>query len=115
MPGDPRRKKLFDISAHGLPGCVEAYGKRIDAKNVWDVVRKIDGRSGEDIRLCTCFGAVGDENGKSIAQELANISGKKVKAATKFFFICQDGSYYVGSDFWHSDGRMELFEPRGKT
>lgn len=94
---------------------MEAYGKRIDAKTVWDVVRKIDGRSGEDIRLCTCFGAVEDENGGSIAQELANISGKKVKAATKFFFIRQDDSYYVGSDFRHSDGRMELFEPKGKT
>lgn len=108
-------KGFFDIAAHGLPGCVEAYGKRIDAKTVWDVVRKSDGYSGEDIRLCTCFGAVEDENGRSIAQELANISGRKVKAATKFFFICQDGSYYVGSDFWHSAGRMELFEPKGKT
>ena len=71
---------------------MEAYGKRIDTKNVWDVVRKSDGRSGEGIRLCTCFGAVEDENGKSIAQELANISGKKVKASTKFFFIRQDGA-----------------------
>lgn len=25
-------KGFFDIAAHGLPGCVEAYGKRIDAK-----------------------------------------------------------------------------------
>lgn len=94
-----KEKGFFDIAAHGLPGCVEAYGKRIDAKTVWDVVRKSDGYSGEDIRLCTCFGAVEDENGRSIAQELANISGRKVKAATKFFFIRQDGSYYVGSDF----------------
>lgn len=94
---------------------MEAYGKRIDAITVWGVVRKSDGYSGEDIRLCACFGAVEDENGRSIAQELANISGRKVKAATKFFFIRQDGSYYVGSDFLHSAGRMELFEPKGKT
>lgn len=99
MLGDSRRKKAFDVAAHGLSGYVEAYGKRIDAKTVWDVVRKSDGYSGEDIRLCTCFGAVEDENGRSIAQELANISGKKAKAATKFFFIRQDGSYYAGSDF----------------
>lgn len=110
-----KEKGFFDIAAHGLPGYVEAYGKRIDAETVWDIVRKSDGYSGEDIRLCVCFGAVEDENGRSIAQELANISGKKVKAATKFFFIRQDGSYYVGSDFWHSDGKMELFEPKGKS
>lgn len=94
-----KEKGFFGIAAHGLPGCVEAYGKRIDAKTVWDVVRKSDGYSGEDIRLCVCFVAVEDENGRSIAQELVNISGRKVKAATKFFFIRQDGSYYVGSDF----------------
>lgn len=105
---------FFDIAAHGMPGYVQAYGKRIDARTVWDVVRKSDGYSGEDIRLCVCYGAVEDENGRSIAQELANISGKKVKAATKFFFIRQDGSYYVGSDFLHADGRMELFEPEEK-
>lgn len=62
-------------------------------------MRKSDGYSGEDIRLCTCLDAVEDENGRSIVQELANISGKKVKAATKFFFIRQDGSYCAGSDF----------------
>lgn len=107
-----KEKGFFDIAAHGLPGYVQAYGKRIDAKTVWDVVRKSDGYSGEDIRLCVCFGAVEDENGRSIAQELANISGKKVKAATKFFFINQDGSYYVGSDWRHADGKMELFEPK---
>jgi hypothetical protein len=97
-----------------MPGYVQAYGKRIDARTVWDVVRKSDGYSGEGIRLCVCYGAVADERGRSIAQELANISGKKVKAATKFFFIRQDGSYYVGSDFLHADGRMELFEPDEK-
>ena len=56
-------KRLFGIAARGLPGYVEAYGKRIDVKTVWDVVRKIDGRSGEDIRLCTCFGAVRTRTG----------------------------------------------------
>lgn len=109
-----KEKGFFDIAAHGLPGYVQAYGKRIDAKTVWDVVRKSDGYSGEDIHLCVCFGAVEDENGRSIAQELANISGKKVKAATKYFFACQDGSYYVGSDWRHADGKMELFEPKEK-
>lgn len=79
-----KEKGFFDIAAHGLPGYVEAYGKRIDAKTVWDVVRKSGGRSGEDIRLCACFGAVEDENGMSIAQELANISKKRAKAATDF-------------------------------
>ena len=77
-------KGFFDIAVHGLPGYVEAYGKRIDAKTVWDVVRKSDGCSGEDIRLCACFGAVEDENGRSVAQELVNISKKRAKAATDF-------------------------------
>ena len=74
-----KEKGFFDIAAHGLPGYVEAYGKRIDAETVWDVVRKSDGYSGEDIRFCACFGAAEDENGRSIAQELANIS-KKIAA-----------------------------------
>lgn len=79
-----KEKGFFDIAAHGLPGYVEAYGKRIDAKTVWDVVRKSYGCSGEDIRLCACFGAVEDENGMSIAQELAIVSKKRAKAATDF-------------------------------
>lgn len=58
-----KEKGFFDIAARGLPGYMEAYGKRIDAKTVWDVVRKSDGRSGEDIRLCTCFGAVRTRTG----------------------------------------------------
>lgn len=75
-------------------------------------MRKSDGCSGEDIRLCACFGAVEDENGRSIAQELANISKKKVKAATGYFNINADGSYYVGSDIGLSDGTMIVVEPK---
>lgn len=73
---------------------------------------KSDGCSGEDIRLCVCFGAVEDENGRSIAQELANISKKKVKAATGYFNINADGSYCVGSDIGLSDGAMIVVEPK---
>ena len=108
-----KEKGYFDIAAHGLPGYVEAYGKRIDAKTIWDVVRKSDGYSGEDIRLCVCFGAVEDENGRSIAQELANISKKRVKAATGYFNINADGSYCIGSDIGLSDGIMVVVEPKG--
>lgn len=107
-----KEKGFFDIAAHGLSGCEEAYGKRIDANNVWDVVRKSYGCSGEDIRLCACFGAVEDENGMSIAQELAIVSKKRVKAATGHFNINADGSYYVGSDIGLSDGIMIVVEPK---
>lgn len=90
---------------------MEAYGKRIDAKTVWDVVRKSDGRSGEDIRLCACFGAVEDENGASITQELANIRRKEQKPLL-ILNINADGSYCVGSDIRLSDGIMIVVEPK---
>lgn len=58
-----------------------------------------------------CFGAAEDENGRSVAQELADISKKRVKAATGYFRINIDGSYYVGSDIGLSDGAMVVIEP----
>lgn len=73
----PKKEKgFFGIAAHGLPGYVEAYGKRIDVKTVWDVARKSDGCSGGDIHLCARFGAVEDENGMSIAQDLPSFRRK---------------------------------------
>ena len=112
MPrGSSPEDGFSDIAAHGMPGFVQAYVKRVDAKTDWGVMYKSDGCSGGDIRLCVCFGAAEDGNGRSVAQELADISKKRVKAATGYFRINIDGSYYVGSDIGLSDGAMVVIEP----
>ncbi len=61
--------------------------------------------------LCVLWRCGGRER-RSIAQELANISKKKVKAATGYFNINADGSYCVGSDIGLSDGTMIVVEPK---
>lgn len=60
-----------------------------------------------------CFGAAEDENGRSVAQELANTSKKRVKAAIGYFHINIDGSHYAGSDIGLSDGAMIVIESGG--
>lgn len=60
--------------------------------------------------LCVLWRCGGRE--REVDSSGANISKKKVKAATGYFNINADGSYCVGSDIGLSDGTMIVVEPK---
>lgn len=102
---------FYAYGAHGLPGKIFAYDARTDPGAIWDIISGRKDYSGEDIQLLSCFSALKDEKGYCTAQELADISGKTVRAPDGTFILKPDGSYSVLREDG-SRGSIVTFVPR---
>ncbi|MDH1143934.1 RHS repeat-associated core domain-containing protein [Pseudomonas mosselii] len=80
QPRKLQRDSLL-IKAHGLPGAVRANDKTMSAAQFTNFLsdNEINVKKFKKIHISICDSATPDANGKIFAQELSNISGRKVK------------------------------------
>ncbi len=87
---------VASVTVHAAPGYFLADGKELSAKDFYDFLRRDPGNRAiidfaDEIVLNACRAGQTDENGVNAAQQLADISGKNVRASDLWV--------------WHPEGR----------
>lgn len=106
------RDGFYPIVAHGSPRTMVAFGQRIDAKLLAEIIKERADYKGQDIRLFSCSTGRADESGNCFAQRLADEMGCMVAAPNKTLWLSFDGSFTIGMQEDINDGEMVKFYPR---